>query len=80
MAAVPKGCGVSRRDAALLVAYLESPNCVPRALPRGGWHRNAGAGVFEAASGRTVCARLINVVTVPPLPRPAISPINFRQC
>ncbi len=40
-AVVPTGCSPNGRDAALLVAYLESPDRAPRALPRGNSQRNA---------------------------------------
>src|SRR5690606_10192972 len=47
-AAQPLGPGLFLRDAAFLVAYLERPNCTPRALPRA--KTGYGAAAYETGT------------------------------
>ncbi|HCL77941.1 MAG TPA: hypothetical protein DIC26_19100 [Pseudomonas sp.] len=48
LAAQPFGPGLFLRDAAFLVAYLERPNCTPRALPRA--KTGYGAAAYETGT------------------------------
>jgi len=55
MAAVPKGCGPTGRDAALLITCLERPYGAPRALPRSRSDRNAIMIIYQTASDAALC-------------------------